>query len=325
MGVYTIGEYGACRRKEREMRRSVLIAMVVGIAAGVFAGPLASGDLPANVKWVMHFDSAGFAKSKICETLLSTADKGVLENQQAVCKNLMGFDPLTDVKSVTLYGTDYANQDVVAVFRGNLDQDKIATLVGCMEGIVEGEHSGGKVISWPAGEGRNTGAVCFLNAETILLAKDDASVKQAADVIKGFAGIVSADMGNAIFMLEATALPAQAGSRGMLLQNADWVSIRVGEDGENVNLEVALGANNEEMAQSMEIMMRGIQAMTAMNQNVDDKGVEALKNAAISRVGKTVQLKISAAVQDIHDLIKQQVEMQKKMTGNRTKRHCPTE
>lgn len=91
------------------IRQRLLTATLAAAAAAVpaaTAGPLKKDWVAADAQWLIHVDVEGLVNSTIGRFLLDHADRFDIDlDELEEFKTETGFDPLTDLKSATLYGS----------------------------------------------------------------------------------------------------------------------------------------------------------------------------------------------------------------------------
>ena len=112
------------------MKRTMAAACVLLLFASLSsAGPLKPEQVAGDAVWVAHLDVASLLKSGIGKFILEEAEKkqGFLEGIAKI-RETLGFDPLSDVRGLTLYGRKFGDKSGVVIIDATADQDKIVTL-----------------------------------------------------------------------------------------------------------------------------------------------------------------------------------------------------
>jgi hypothetical protein len=113
------------------MKRTMAAACVLLLSASLAsAGPLKLEQVAGNAVWVAHLDVTSLLKSGIGKFILEEAEKkeGFLEGIAQI-RETLGFDPLSDVGGLTLYGKKFGDKSGVVVLDATADQDKIVALL----------------------------------------------------------------------------------------------------------------------------------------------------------------------------------------------------
>ena len=102
---------------------------MVCLAATSLAGPLNKQQIASGAKWLLHGDMEGLMASKVGQKIQQEAQKpGAAQILEGI-KTIYGINPLTDIKSVTLYGMKVGSDDGVALIRANVDREKLVNLL----------------------------------------------------------------------------------------------------------------------------------------------------------------------------------------------------
>jgi len=167
--------------------------------SAVTAGSLDTQKVAADAKWVAHLDVEALLKSAIGKFILGEAEKkdsfidGIAKIREA-----LGFDPLTDVRGITLYGKKFGDESGVVLFDATVDQQKLLTLLEANEGhktIQYGDYTLHEWIEAPkqpkgddegllAGAGK-TKFGCFYGQKLVVIASSVELLKGAIDVLDG--------------------------------------------------------------------------------------------------------------------------------------------
>jgi hypothetical protein len=183
------------------MKRSLTgaIGMVLCCSAAL-AGPLKTEQVAGEAVWVAHLDAAALLKSGIGKFILQEAQKkeGFLEGMANI-RQTLGFDPLADVRGVTLYGKKLGGNSGVVILDATTDQDKILALLKqnqTYQTITYGDYvlhqwtdppktktdaPGQEVVVKPA----ETKFGTFYDEKTVLVASSLELLKGAVDVMNG--------------------------------------------------------------------------------------------------------------------------------------------
>lgn len=102
------------------MKQVIMTLVLTGLLSlNASAGSLNTGDVSSKAKWVAHLDMASFRSTRTWELLKLTAKPEHIKNQMYMLEQILGFDPITGLTGVTLYGNSFAQGNGVVVARGN--------------------------------------------------------------------------------------------------------------------------------------------------------------------------------------------------------------
>lgn len=107
------------------IRKLTLAAMCLMVASPLMAAPLDKSQIPADAQWFIAVDVEGLVASKVGTAVIEEANKQGLDIMMDAAKGAIGFNPLKDLKTVTLYGTKFGADSGVIILEGKFDKDKI--------------------------------------------------------------------------------------------------------------------------------------------------------------------------------------------------------
>ncbi|MCD6303846.1 MAG: hypothetical protein J7M21_02670, partial [Planctomycetes bacterium] len=182
--------------------KRLLVTMVAAAAvtAAAAGGPLKIEQVAGNATWVAHLDAAALLNSGIGKFLLEQAEKkpqfldGIAKVRQT-----LGFDPLNDIRSITLYGTRIGDKSGVVIIDGAVDRQKIVSLLEqnpTHSTTTYGDYTlhqwTDRIRSRPGAAGEEdadrpaeTKYGTFYDAQTIIVASSMDLLKHAIDVLDG--------------------------------------------------------------------------------------------------------------------------------------------
>lgn len=296
--------------------------------------------LPSDTAFILNLDLQSVQKSAVGGRILDTAinkavekiaEKGNLDRAAALkqVEQILGFDPLKEVKSITVSAADYESPEnsLIAVVQlgkttGNLE--------GLLLGLPEYQVSDyeGQQIHSAAPEQGQTLYVAFVTDDDgdrrILFSGQKEAVTKLIDQAAGKSG---GDGGTTDFAIEQAAdrllslkvikLPEDAIEEGppanvaKLLKDA---AVHIDEADGKVGLNVALTAADEKQAEQLRQMAQGGVAMLqfAKSANPEDQNLQKLtslvEDASTSREGATVTVSIQVPAAEITALIDEKLK-----------------
>ncbi len=157
--------------------------MLLSFVAPGHAGPIRPADVPVEAQWVAHVDIRGLLESSLGKFMMSRGNLGKLEEGLAIVRQSAGFDPTTDLESITAFGPAHAPEAAVALVRGNLDPDALLALVqGPDDSDFEhGEHTIHQWTQATEGEGDDGRRYAAFLDDTLIVGRTRAAVEGAVD------------------------------------------------------------------------------------------------------------------------------------------------
>ncbi len=296
----------------------MLAAIFLGTSLGAFGGELNQKLVPANSKWLLHVDGAGFRNSKIGTLLLNER----LEPEVATAERHAGTNfsfSFKKIQSLTAFGSrvgEGGERDAVLLMETSADlrgdAEKLLAKKGAnpsmeipiSKGIENGTEFftvGGDLVVAPAGK------------NLWVLGKNKTATFAARDVALGKApsikhsNFLNSSTTNSFFILAAAetrgagGLPAQA----KILQNAEGLRITVGESGENLLINLALRAKDPETVSQMHDVLQGLKALATLGGTANED-LKILSSSAVilsreDAVLVTLNLPLARAMQKVRE------------------------
>jgi len=162
------------------------IALSLALAATTGAAPLSKSQIPETAKWVVHLDVEQFAPSQTCGFLTGgnsgAKSFGAMLNHY---RTLLGVDPLKDVSSVTLYGSELSGTRGTALVGGALNHRAITQRFSTYPRYAVRTRGKLTLQTWlDKSTGRPLWA-CFHTTRMLILASDEASLLAGAAILDG--------------------------------------------------------------------------------------------------------------------------------------------
>jgi hypothetical protein len=180
------------------MRKLTMGALVLAMCCpAALADGLKMERVAGDAKWVAHLDVEVLLKSAIGKFILAEAEKkegfidGILKIREA-----FGFDPLSDVRGLTLYGKKVGGQGGVVLFHATANQDKLLAVLKLNDTHKEIAYGDRTLHQWtdPPKPAQEPGAEptpgktqfgTFYDDKTIVIASSLDLLKGAIDVLDG--------------------------------------------------------------------------------------------------------------------------------------------
>ena len=303
--------------------RGVVFFLAVCLLAGsALATQIQLARVPASAQWVFHFDTDRFNVSKM-KTLLTNDLNGAQSLPwMNTFQSRFGFDPIKDVKGVTVYGTKYDGNGGVVLIDLGFDA---ASLVAAWrtnpvyQAFTYETHTAFR--STATGSQTSEDGPRFLAAygsRLLVAASSEADLKTAIDALDGKVpplrespypalsglqpgGIVLAAAGG--YRQYSNAIPAITA-----LQNTEGMALRASESetGENLNVSLSLMLKTAEEAAGLQQLVQGIMATMILGGNQDADVLSLLQNLEVSAAGSQVKLSLSYPSARLYQMIKKQ-------------------
>jgi hypothetical protein len=308
--------------------RIILIAGL-GLAAGpAFAAPLQRSEVNPAANWVAHVDLEAFRNSAIGKLVLTELENSGLNQKIEQFMTVFSFNPLRDIRDVTLYGNGQDRSNAVVVVEGQFDTQKLLSMLRLNSQYQEIPYKGSTLHRWqqepkpgrqPADNQMMYGCVC--DGNRIVMGSGLDAVQQAVDTLKGQAsGASSGLLGqipegpNKVFAQVAAVGVGQIvgqDPKAALLKQTESLALSLGENSDKVFGELSLTGQSAEAADSMTKVIQGLIAFAQLN-GERPQLAELAKSLSVSQADKTTQVRFEAPAQTVYRFLKSQWEQRQK-------------
>lgn len=308
------------------MKRTIVAfcgaVLLAGLGAGgvASAAPLEAGQVPADVKWVAHLDVESLLDTGLASFLLDQPQAQHFRDRMLKVAGKFGFNPLIDLKSVTIFGADHGPARAVALVRAKVEQEKLLELLRKSDGheqLLEGERIVHRWTQKP--EDKEDDGVRYgtlYAADLAVISRSKKALLESVAVLEGKAASLSAD--------DKTLLPQSpkgtvfvAGARDIEVtdkMSPQWAMVKsmtmvVGEDEAVVFGAVVATVREEQQGEQVRQMLQGLQAMALLRlergpseRNIPEMK-HVLKGFTVSGEGALVRVDFAAALTDAKAVI----------------------
>ena len=315
------------------------LAILAAASATATARPLQKSNVAADAKWLVHLDLDNFKNTQIGQFVIREFVEKKWGEAKAGLKQAFDLDvEWTQLEAITAYGNDYlAGPDAKGILVAQVDHHAFEALKTKAERLIEMAPDGSGFIS-RLKDSPTLYAVkgdlflVFPKDGFLVVGKSRAQVEKADQVIGGKAPNLTeskafADfpmLPNTFFFLALaegfhgkTALPPQA----QVLQQADGGRLVLGEQADNLFINLALRAKTPEVCQQIQQILQGMMALVSLSQQKQPELVELVQNIKVTSTEKLVSLAIQYPVTKVIDKIGSAVSVQKKHDGSAPRKH----
>lgn len=314
---------------------TVLIAGLCLVAGPAFAAPLQKSEVSPTANWVAHVDLEAFRSSAIGKLVLAELKNQGLEQKLQDFSNIFSFNPLQDIRDVTLYGKGQDRNNAVAVIEGQFDTQKLLSLIRLNAQYQEIPYKGSTLYRWqqeqrqgqqPTGQAAEQMMYgCICEGNRIVVGSGLQAVQGAVDTLKGQATGTSTGLlkqippaqGKVFAQVVAAGVGEMVGQnpQAAMLQQTDSLTLTIGETTDKVFGQLNLQGQTAQVAENTTKMLQGLVAMVQMSANEQPQIAELTKGLNISQADKTTQVRFEAPTQTIFQFIKDQWAKQKPSQG----------
>ena len=286
--------------KMKTMKTLIISAIAtVLISPAVFGGPLETKVVGGDAMWVAHVDIEAMLTSDLGKMFLAQAKEkegfaqGILN-----VKKTMGFDPLADIRGITLYGPQLGSRDGVVVVDATVASDKIIDLLKENKSYESAKYDKHTIHQWveeknPRAKGQKRFG-CFYDNKTVVVASGLKRLQSALDVLDGQSDAMSKTKSvgslpeaakGAFFVLAADKIefPEGKAPKAAIMKNISAVAIQCGECDGEVFVGASVQAGSEEDAVNMRTFVNGFLALSQMMRQQE-------KFAALQDLGEKIEV-----------------------------------
>jgi len=296
--------------------RKIIILIVAILLILVFfpelkAASVQKSIIPADAKWVIHFDMKKFSSTKLHELIMN--DEGTIKVRKKTARifKLYKFDPLKDIANITIFGRGKEKEDTVACIGGNFDKEHLLSLLGAETDYREIPYGKYTIYSW----GYDDFGV-FVNDNLVLFSGNEAAIKDALDVISGkkenitsspMITYVEAIPAEAFIAAVADDISSLADDRGkaVILKKVGMASLAIIEKAEDIALNLNITTESPQDAKKMEQIINGLLAFADLQLDEATIGMKLLEdvNIGISVDGNKIRMNVTCPVKKFISVI----------------------
>jgi hypothetical protein len=277
------------------------------------ASPIPKNQIPADVKWVLHFDAEQFMEGKVGSYFIEEVLKPQSAEMREKLKSEVGIDlDFKQLKAVTAYGTGYRPQEDdtgLLMIRTSLDVAKTLDAVMARNQPqlqlekIEGSAS-------PLYRFQDHGYLGVPSSGLLLVARQRAAIDRGLELIAGrgenltgataFQEYPDTTFGF-FFMAVAEGFGQQAElpATAAIFKQATGARVVVGEENDRLRLNLDLKATSSEICQQIQAVAQGLLALAAMNASQNPDLQKLTQAAAVSSSGKCVTLAIGLPISEV--------------------------
>ncbi|MBN1817784.1 MAG: hypothetical protein JW828_10515 [Sedimentisphaerales bacterium] len=263
------------------MKKGIFVLVLLAVCgSSLVAAPLNRARVSAEATWVLHADYEKFLQTTIGKLVREEVrTMGIDEKLQAFAQ-IFSFNPLSDIKNVTLYGKGKDPQKGVALIQGQFNPDTLTALVTMnpyYENTAYGSH---RIHSWidekhGVDGQRQYGA--FFGADTVAISMGKETLQHVLDVLDGklasqkynydLADFEQSHQG--IFLLVA-AQTVNESLQGVddgsgLIQHTDRFALAMGEDDASTYVDLTLQAVDMDAGTKVFQVLQGLKAFVTLS------------------------------------------------------------
>lgn len=305
------------------MKKISLVTLLLAIAPLANAGPLNLDHIPADAKWLLHFDMEAARKWSLVEQWQSQmAENENYEKTSKMWAAKLGMNPMKDLLGVTIYDTQYAHHNGILLLHvQNINRKKLSAEFKKNHPDAKTETYQGHYLStWTEMHGHRAGhdvTGCLFNDSLIVMSSDPHKVRQAIDVIDGDRETLRKDQKllegfdlTAILACRAIDVDAeyQQKTRCPVLARCQAATMSFAVRDNVMHLNYDLLANSSQLASKMKGAVMGMRAMMDLQAGENKQAQNLLKTLQIETQDERLLVEWHGESDAFHEVIQERMK-----------------
>jgi hypothetical protein len=259
------------------------------------AAPFQPATIPADAQWYLHGDLTGLRKTTIGGILLKELRKSEAA-KLADIQSLFGFDILTDLSDVTLFGNGKEDQAAI-MLTGKLGRANLEKIITQADSYQTSVHRSTTIHHWH--DDGKTQHAAFHDDETVIISEQRGLVTLAVDVLAKNKPSLKLEkplpstnpVVVAFANLTKIEMPLEEGSR--IIRKAETLFVTLGEKDERLTTNLIVEASSEKVARQMMHVLQGAVSLGELaEQKIEDLDIRHSGNVE----GKTMTMSMNLSV-----------------------------
>lgn len=286
------------------VQRICICLFIAGVSLGVRAEAdrLVLKEMPANTRWLLHFDLQRWLSSPWLSAFSTSGEVPGLPdgmmNRIEKFQTDSSINITSDLQSVTVFGT--GDENAVFHLRGRWDPDRLSAIASGQPGVIRERWGDYELLSWPGGgpgKGPERLYGCFARPDLMIIGTSLPGIgaaleaQQAQDANLAGNGTLSrmSDRTSQAFLrilaLDGTKIATNM-HQAALLHQSDRLSFAIEPEAEDLAIKLDIDAISEQAAADMLRMIGGIQAMLTMRANAEPQLARLAQSLRVRSQGR---------------------------------------
>ena len=293
----------------------ILLTLCLALPYTAQAALLNMANVGADANWVVHADLDLFRSTDFGKLILARIDElGISEKLQNFAK-VFSFNPLNDVRDVTIYGQDKDEHKTVILISGRFDQERLLALLRLNPEYGEEVYEGITLRRWH--DDKKGGKMmygCFYTDGLVVMSSGEGTAKRAIDVLKGKASHADATTFNQPALSDGSAfiriavrdfegLAKADKQQPVVMKQIQSLYAGAGESGQQFYASATVRAKSAEAAQGITKVIEGFVALAVLSSEENIRLSEMAKKVLITCEDNIVQIRLSDSPQAIAGMI----------------------
>jgi hypothetical protein len=266
------------------MKKSIILLTLCLVLPHMAQGnPFNMANVSADANWVAHANFDQFRSTNFGKLFLARLDELGISAKLDNFAKVFSFNPLNDVRDVTIYGESKDEYKTAILINGKFDQERLLALLRLNPEYGEEPYGGITLRRWH--DDKNGGKMmfgCFYSESLVIMSSGQDTVKRAINVLNGKAAHADAAVFNQPVLSDSTAFIKIAArnldglakadkQQSFITKQIQSLSAAAGESGQQFYVNVILQARSAEAARGITKMIEGLVTLVALGGEENSK------------------------------------------------------
>ena len=296
------------------MKKTILVlatvVLILMLCTAINSSELQKSIVPAEAQWVIHVNVEMVKTTRFFNAFKDEELFAQVEKRGAWLDKRFQFNPLEDVKAVTLFGKK-GEEDAVVCVHGNFDKDHLLSLLDFDEDHKELTHGQYLIHNWD-----NDSYGVFAKDDLVMFSGSEEALKAALDAVSGKTKTIKTSPLNALIQSVpsgafltgaagniAALLEGEHDKEAAILKKTEAAVFSLREAGENMSMKLNLKTADPKDAENIEQVVKGLLAMADMYKDQIPAEIKIPKDIKTAVKGNNVTIDISYPVKELVQLI----------------------
>ncbi len=296
------------------MKKTILVLatviLILMLCTEIGSSELQKNIVPAEAHWVIHVDVEKIKTTRFFNAFKDEELFARVEKRGAWVDKRFRFNPLEDVKGVTLFGKK-GEEDAVVCVHGNFDKDHLLSLLDFDEDHEALTYGKFTIHHW---DSDSYGV--FAKDDLVMFSESEPALKVALDVLSGKGETIKSSSLNSLiqgvpsgaFLTGAAGniaalLEGEHDREAAILKKTEAAVFSLREAGENMSMNLNLKTADPKDAENIAQIVNGLLAMADMYKDQIPPQIKLPKDIKTSVKGSNVNIAITYPVEDLVQLI----------------------
>lgn len=298
--------------------KKVMVSGLVSVfvlSLSLFAGgiPIQKSLVPADAKWMVHFDMAKFRNSRLHDFLMEENFTRSFRKWNSRLNKELDMDVIRDMSSLTVFNAGHEERTIVGCFRGRFDNLSLLEKIRGRTEVDEIKSGSHTLLHW----NRREYAV-FAEKDLILYSNDRKAIENALKSLpsKGkdvsFMSEVAKDVPSDAMMFAFMKNPGYLlgiPSKSKFLDKIGTALYYVSENADIVRSSLRVETQSREDAENIQDLIKGMMAMVRLQAGEEYEEIKYLEDVKFEITGNRMEIRMSAPADEIFKILRKRMKL----------------